>query len=387
MSSDEQSKTAPSERVAHQPGEEGITAASPEEKIAKQLADADFQEWYKGYRFAENIRNGQSYFNGPSKLKPPANLNPSDLLKCHRKTYYSHLNAPEETDDPEGIFYFGSKFEEDLAEQFIADVVTVPQTYLQNSIWVRSEIDTEIGTVELSGSTDPVIVDENAEPHILTEIKTSTSLKYTNEPKDHHLAQAHAYMLGLSKKFETDINDTVFLYADRESLDAKTFHVSFDQEFWETEVVDWVRRYTYYRVFGFLPPADPVQEWECEFCPYKNRCGEVSEFYEDEEAAGFLPLYTAYPRNKVVEYLESHEAAKLTPALAHKFPGLAKEYHVFDWECSKCEANFSWDEIEYDLNKTPTCPACESKEDRGFLSGPDPEEQHYIEVVEPTSAE
>lgn len=350
--------------------------------IARMITNFDFEDWYKQYQFAENIRNGAPYFNGPSKLKPPGRFSPSELLKCHRKVYYKHLNAPEENPDPKGIFYFGNQFEEDLAEEFIADTVSVPGTFLQNSIWTRFEIDTDIGTVVVNGSTDPVVVDKNAEPILLTEIKTSSSLQYTSEPKQHHLAQAHAYMEGLSRKFDSVVRNAVFLYADRKSLQAKTFHVKFDDEFWENKVVDWMQRNTYYRVFGFLPPAEPEQEWECKFCPYKNRCGQSSELYEDEDAAGLLPLYTGYPREKVVEYLEAHPEAQLTPSLAHKYPELADQHDVFDWQCTECDAEYSWDEISWNGNDTPKCPSCNATGETGYLRGPAPAEQHHIDVID-----
>jgi len=382
MSSEDQ----PSDQGNHQASEE-ITVYDDEhpaqaELIARLIVNTDFEDWYRQYQFAENIRNGTPYFNGPSKLKPPGRFSPSELLKCHRKIYYKHLNAPEENADPKGIFYFGNQFEEDLAEEFIADAMSGLNTYLRNSLWTQIEIDTDMGTIVVNGSTDPVVVDEDAEPILLSEIKTSSSLKYTSSPKEHHLAQAHAYMEGLSRKFDLEVRDVVFLYADRESLQAKTFHVEFDNEFWENKVVDWMERNTYHRVFGFLPPAEPEQEWECKFCPYKNRCGQSSGLYEDEDAAGFLPLYTDYPREKVVEYLEAHAEAKLTPSLAHKYPGLTDQHDVFDWQCSECDTQYSWNEISWSGDDGPECPSCNAADETGYLRGPTPAEQHHIEAVE-----
>jgi CRISPR-associated exonuclease Cas4 len=366
------------------PSEENQTRAN---LIADLLVDADFEDWYKRYQFAENIRNDQPYFNGPSKLKSPGKFSASELLKCHRKIYYKHLNAPEETADPKGIFYFGNKFEEELAERFIIDAVTEPDTYLRNSIWTQLDIDTDIGTIKVNGSTDPTVADENGEPILLTEIKTSSSIEYRSEPQERHLAQAHVYMQGLSEKFESEIRDAIFLYADRESLQAKTFHVEFDQEFWEDRVVEWMRKNTYYRLFEPLPPAEPEEEWECDYCAYQNRCGQTSERYEDEAASGLLPLYTEYPRDKVVEYVESHAGAKLTPSLAHKYPELADQYDVFDWQCSNCDTHLNWDAISWDGDEAPRCPLCEAGDESGTLSGPAPAEQHQIDFADQTEEE
>lgn len=350
--------------------------------VAREIKSTDFSDWYDEFQFRQNIRNGQEYFNGPSMKKPPGRFNPSDLLKCHRKTYYGHLNAPEETDDPDGIFFYGNRFEEDLAERYLEDSVDLPETYLQNSLWMNTTIDTDIGPITLVGSTDPVIVDEEGNPILLTEIKTTSSIEFTSEPKMHHLAQTHAYMYGLTEKYDRQIRDVVFLYADRDSLDAKTFHATFDREFWRDRVVRWMEENTFYRVFGFLPPADPEQDWECEYCNYKERCGQSSMYYENEEAAGLLPLYTEYPRGKVVEYLEAHEEAKLTPALAQTYPDLVDEYGAFPWVCNECDSKFVWDEINWNGGPSPECPNCDGKESAGRLRGPEPDEQHHIDVVD-----
>lgn len=350
--------------------------------LARQIVSANFDEWYRRHRFTQNIRNGQPYFNGPPNLKPPARFSASDLLKCHRKIHYKHRNAPEESEDPRGIFYFGEKFEEDLAEQFLEESITAPEIFIRNSVWVNATVSTEVGTITLVGSTDPTATDEEGDVILLTEMKTSSSIEYLAEPKEHHLAQAHAYMHALSQQQEREVRDVVFIYAGRDTLDVKIFHETFDEQFWESRLVKWMKHNTYYRVLGLLPPAEPEQDWECDFCPYRGRCGQTNVPYQDEDAAGFLPLHTEYPREKVKEYLETHDAAKLTPSLAQEYPDLAERHGAFDWECNICTESFRWDSIAWDGRQRPVCPNCEDDGRDGRLKGPEPEDQHHIEVVD-----
>jgi hypothetical protein len=82
--------------------------------------------------------------------------------------------------------------------------------------------------------------------------------------------------------------------------------------------------------------------------------------YSDEGARGFLPGFADYPRDRIVEYLQAHDDAALTPTLARKFPGLAAEYGSYGRSCSQCETDYEWSEVEWDENSIvdPVCPEC-----------------------------
>ncbi|MFB6198195.1 MAG: Dna2/Cas4 domain-containing protein, partial [Halobacteriaceae archaeon] len=70
-------------------------------------------------------------------------------------------------------------------------------------------------------------MDSESTPLLLTEIKTKSSIESLDAPDEHHLAQAHAYLYGLSEQYES-ITDAVILYADRETFETRLFHVEFD---------------------------------------------------------------------------------------------------------------------------------------------------------------
>lgn len=344
------------------------------QKLDSLIDGETFQNWRRERNEVQNIRSGKPYFNGPSKIPPPEKHSPSRLMQCHRKTYYQTFNAPSEEPEPAGIFWFGSQFETEIAVPFLQDVVG-PNQIIRNSMWVDYTVDSDAGPLTIRGETDPVIVDRESTPLVLTEIKTASSVEYLDGPKLHHKAQAHAYMYGLSKEYNTDLHDALLLYGDRDSLELRVFHVPFDPFFWRHSIIDWAAQNTDYRANEELPPPTPEFDWECGFCSFKARCGQTDAPFEDTPPTGLLPL-TKYPRKEVEKQLEAHKTARLTPTLAHIYPEVADKNPVSTWNCGICGATFEWDAIDWscDLDDPPSCPNCPDDHPPGTLSGPSPNE-------------
>ena len=353
---------------------------SPDPHLSR-LTNSSFREWYRRREFAKNIRDGQYYFNGPPKIQASKRHSPSKLLQCHRRAWYNHFNSPEESGAPDGIFWFGSRFEDDIIMSYLADAVVGEETYVCNSLWVDYTIDTDAAELRIKGETDPVIVDETCSPLLLLEIKTKRSIENLSEPDPHHRAQIHAYLYGLSEKYDRGPQRAAIVYGSRTTLEIKVFEVEFDEEFWTDRVLSWARDQTKYRTFGSLPPAEPKNGWECDVCSYAERCGRGTRDDGDHQAIGLLPVFP-YPRSEVVEYLDSHPGAKLTPTLAHVYRDLVDEYEVYRWSCSNCDSTFQWDEIDLDTEslRAPRCPECNNANTRGWLSGPATSEQMPREV-------
>jgi CRISPR-associated exonuclease Cas4 len=97
------------------------------------LTSERFDECYQEREFRKNIENGTPYFNGSGNVSVPERHSPSQLLQCHRKIFYRQCNAPVEKPDPDGIFWFGSRFEEDIVFPFLERAVTGANTYVRNS--------------------------------------------------------------------------------------------------------------------------------------------------------------------------------------------------------------------------------------------------------------
>jgi len=371
---------------------EFLNAENSDEDVSDRIADlinevgsSSFKRWYQVQEFKQNIQNGQSYFNHPSSPSEPLRHNPSQLLQCHRKMYYRQHNAPQESEDPTGIFWIGEKFETELIVPFLQDISN-EEIFVQNSIWIDFTIRSHTGDLRIKGETDPAFVDVEGVPYLLTEIKTKDSIDQLDAPNVHHLAQAHAYMYGLSQKFDRRITDVLLIYADRSTLDLKVFHSEFDPVFWRNDVLEWTATHSEYRIDKRLPPPTPEYSWECKFCSYRERCGkETDSIFTDSPPLGFLPLHQ-YPESAVTTHLEAHQDAgvRLTPTLAHQFPAVAEEYNVYDWECQSCEETFKWDTFKPDgESEFKSCPECGSAKEN--IRGPTPEEQQLREEEYPTN--
>lgn len=355
--------------------------------LAHEINSERFHEWNRERRFVRNIQEGKAYFNGPRPVPEPTRHSPSELLQCHRKIAYRQQNAPGERSDPRGIFWFGTRFEDEIALPFLQEAVTGSDTYACNSLWVDFDADTDVGEIRIKGETDPVIVDSSGEPLLLTEIKTKRSVTDIQKPNDHHKAQAHAYMKGLSEKHNRSVTDAIILYGGRTQLDIKVFYIEFDPFFWTDTVLDWATEHTVYRLNNTLPPAAPEYEWECEFCPYRGRCGRSDAPFKDLNSTGLLPL-TKYPRNKLNDYLEAYPGGKLTPTTAHQYPELMERYKVYNWRCERCAIEFSYQTIEWDgaVSNPPLCPSCCDDNTPASLRGPIPENQISNKNREQSSA-
>jgi CRISPR/Cas system-associated exonuclease Cas4 (RecB family) len=336
------------------------------EELVEQLSAEQFRGWYKERQWRQNIEDGKPFFNGPGTIPDAERHSPSQLLQCHRKVVYRQENAPGERPDPRGIFWFGTRFEEDLLFPFLNQAVTGADTYVQNSIWIDFTVDTEPGELRIKGSTDPVIVDSNAVPILPTEVKTKSSVDNVTEPNRHHRAQVHAYLVGLSEKFDTEFSDAVLVYGGREALELKTFHVEFDPQFWHEVVLDWASTHTQFRLEEDLPPADPEYGWECRFCSYRARCGKADTSHQDHSPSGLLQGYDEYPREKVIEYLEGNPDEALTPSIAQAYPDLVSEFGVENWYCNSCSSEIGWDEVPN--GESPLCPQCAANDELSNLS-------------------
>lgn len=345
-------------------------------RLLEQASSVDFRTWYRNREFRQNIRNGKPYFNGPGRVPDPERHTPSRLLQCHRKVAYGQQNAPAESTDPAGIFWFGSQFEDQLVVPFLEDTVATTDTYVANSLWVDFTVDSRSTDLQMRGSTDPVVVDEDGTPLLLFEIKTKKTVEDLTEPDRHHRAQAHAYMHGLSEKHDRELTDAILLYGGRTDFEVRTFHVEFDSEFWNGVVLEWAETHSTYRLDGALPPASPEYPWECEYCSYRGRCGKTDAPFENSPARGLLPL-TVYPRAQVDEYLQAFPTAVLTPTLAYAYPELAAEHGSYDWRCPVCETTVSAESTAWDgdTDRPPVCGVCSEAGRCSELAGPSPQKQ------------
>lgn len=353
--------------------------------LIKAISQDAFTDWYRTHRVKQNLRDGQPWRHTPASLTPPDKHPPHRLLQCHRKTYYATQNAPKEDRQPTGIFWSGTRIEEDLIMPFLEDIAATavdPSAFVQNSMWVDYHLDTAAGSLQVRGATDPVLCTREGDPLVPTEVKSKQSLDSIDEdnpsPAPHHRAQLHAYLYGLNQTVSYPIQTGVLIYIDRQQLDLRALTVQFDQQFWKETLCQWASTQSTYRLEKTLPPAEPEHDWECGYCSYRERCGQGDHPYKDQPVHGFLPLVT-YPRQQVEAALEAEgDTDQLTPTLAHQFPDLTTSHSVADWHCPACSATIDWDDVDWqgDPNDPPVCPRCANNDWLATLRGPPPTAHH-----------
>lgn len=333
------------------------------ETVVEQL-ETRLREWYREQTTRKNIENGNAEYNTPQPPPSADVFRPNRLLQCRRKQYYGEQNAPRESPPPKGIYFAGSKVEEDLVLPYLREQVASwsDELFVANSLWIEEDVTAGNGDVTLRGSTDPVIVQENGFPVFVTEIKSKRSFNGSPSVSPHHRAQLHAYMAGLSAKHDASVREGAILYVSREDLELEIMSVSFDDDFW-SRVGEWMEKLTTDRMHNELPSAEPEHDWECRYCPYAARCGAHTESrVSDVGPEGFVPSIE-YPLESVKHHLECYPGVGLTATVANQYPWLSEDYEVTLPFCSTCGEATTISPERSGTDSTPLCPTCAEEGD------------------------
>ncbi|ALG81771.1 CRISPR-associated protein Cas4 [Halanaeroarchaeum sulfurireducens] len=348
------------------------------EDLCDSLAGADFRAWYREREHRRNARDGNFQWNTPADPPAPAVHRPHTFLTCHRKQRYREENAPGEIPTPAGRFWIGSRIEEELVLEYLT-ALAPDEAVVGNSLWIDAAIETPREDLRLRGSTDPVFATRNGTPLLPTEVKTKRSVETVDEPAEHHSAQLHAYLYGLSATRDVDLDRGVVLYVSRVDLDARAVTVPFDEDFWTRRIRPWLLALTQYRRQNGIPPADPEQDWECDTCEFRIRCGQTDAPVADAGFDGFVPEHR-YPHQRVMSALAANDELELTPTLAATYPNLAATNPVADWTCEACGATFAYESVEWHGGDAPTCERCARAGTFARLRGPVPDAAPLLET-------
>lgn len=339
--------------------------------IRSALVAADFEQWYRHREERHNARAGNFSRNLPSDPPEPTHHAPHTLLSCHRKQRYREENTPAETRRPAGLFWFGSRIEEDVVLPFL-ETVAPDTVYVGNDVWIDAPVETDVGELRVRGLTDPLFATRDGTPLYPTEVKTKRELSGSGEPADHHRAQLHAYLHGLAETTERDLDGGLLVYVSRTELAVRTQRISFDESFWTGRVVRWMVEQTGFRWKDGIPPADPEHGWECDNCEFRIRCGRTDHPVSNAGFDGFVPDHR-YPRERVRDALDADPALELTPTLARTYPDLADERSVADWVCEACGERYRYEDGGSDGGDPPTCMGCRQDGRYATLRGPLPD--------------
>ena len=294
-----------------------------------------------------------------------------------QKNLVSGAKPPQETAAPDGIFSIGSWVEEDLVQPWLDRLAREYDAYLAQDLYVKGTFQGDVGKIKIAGKTDPVFCDRHGVPVLVTEVKSKASLTRTgNLPSRHHKAQLHAYQYGIAQEFEIDPPMGVVIYVGKKRFDGHVESVEYDPFFFADVIRPWCEALTVARLEDILPEPEPCQGWECDLYEYRERCGEGDDTPWTYVPAdhGFL-LFFEYPKESVIEYLQSHPEGALTPTLAHQHPDLAESYNVAEWLCTRCTNRCEWTDVDWDgdIDEPPLCPSCMSENIPVTLTGPTPD--------------
>lgn len=340
-------------------------------------ADA-WDDWYIDHLRQQTVEEGKPWYLSSAPVPDPEKHTPSRILKCHRKIYYQAHNAPEEDDEPRGIFRFGEYVEREIALPWLITVVRRISAeldrdmYVGNDLDVYYDVDAPDGTnIWISGDTDPVVLDDTGDPVVPTEVKTFSDPHWI--PKETHIAQIYAYIYGMRERYDADVDRGLLLYFHRKKLYLKVFEIEFDDARWD-EILTWCSEQTEYREKENLPPADPMHDRECKYCSFRHRCGQSNMPHRDVDVDGFIPRH-GYPEQRVREHLSARDDAVLTPTIADMYPDLAEQHPVAPWICPACDAEYAWEQLtsKPSPENPPMCPDCASEGRQVEMHGPPPD--------------
>lgn len=444
MSDSENTNTTPQNNPSPDNGlvTNDVPLAQRIERYRNDITGRNFEAWHRNFEARRNLEEGYGTSrNNPASAPDDNRHSPSSLLQCHRKIYYRSKNAPREYPMPHGVFIMGHFIEEEVVEPWLRERVIAEDEFIGNAGHVDFTEDTESGqSLRFGGSHDPTITDVQGHTLALTEVKsTGSDPHWIDKIKDHHKAQAHAYMKGLKQKDDplTEYPPAFVIYVQKESLEVFPFFLEFDEDFWQNTVVDWAEQNSGYRVNNILPDSTPYMgqdenhtknsTFECDYCDYRNRCGNynkrdkehkyddtlptngsgvVTETFHDQVKKGFLPL-KVYPEDAVVGHALAYTDVKLTPTIAANYPemvnnpsarlksriadrnqettmkkkfGSIPKRDVHDWVCPDCDTTYDFEEFDWwegDVDNAPYCDHCqETNDDYVSLRGPVPNETH-----------
>lgn len=347
------------------------------EELWDRLVATDFRAWYREYTERRNARNGRFSRNTPDEPPKPEVNRPHTVLTCHRKQRYREENTPAEEPAPRGRFWVGSRIEEDLVLDYLADIAP-DGVLVGNSLWVDAPLETADREIRLQGLTDPVFATRDGTPLLPTEVKTKRDVSTVDGPSEHHRAQLHAYIHALSVTRDVDLDRGALVYVSRVDLDATVIDVPFDEVFWNDRVVPWMADHTAYRRRPGIPPARPEQNWECDNCEFRIRCGKTDDPVDDAGFDGFVPRHR-YPRGRVEAALAADDGRVLSPTLARAYPDIAEDAEVADWTCEACGATVPFTAVSGGADE-PTCQRCAENGQFARLRGSPPDAVPIVDL-------
>ena len=205
-----------------------------------------------------------NYVRREIKEKTIGRYYPSEAGNCVRKVFYSYKNPKEVNLELLKIFEAGN-----ILHEFIVDVLESEKNPHIELLEKESPFTLEADDIIISGRVDDIVVLKIDNQVYLVEVKTTSSLKYTNQPHDAHVMQLQLYM------HAKNIHNGIIIYLEKNTLQSKSFHVVYDPKKAE-KVIDRLKELHQHIKDNKLPIPESriisTKTWMCKGCQYKEEC-------------------------------------------------------------------------------------------------------------------
>lgn len=205
-----------------------------------------------------------NYVRREIKEKIVGRYYPSEAGNCLRKVFYSYKNPKEVDLELLKIFEAGN-----ILHEFIVDVLESEKNPHVELLEKESPFKLEVDDITISGRVDDIVIVKIDNKVFLVEVKSTSSLKYTNEPHDSHVMQLQLYM------HAKDIHNGLIIYLEKNTLQSKTFPVSYDAKYVE-KAIKRLKDIHQHLKENKLPITEAriiySKNWMCKGCHYREEC-------------------------------------------------------------------------------------------------------------------
>lgn len=206
-----------------------------------------------------------NYLKRELKEKQIGKYYPSEAGSCLRKLFYSYKIPKLINQELIKIFEVGN-----LLHEFITKVIESEKNPHVELLEREVPFKLEINNIIISGRIDNIILLKINGIIYIVEIKSTSSLKHTENPNLSSILQLQLYM-----HFKK-IHNGLILYIEKNTLKTKTFEVKYDQEQAQLAIDRLLAIHSHLTNNKLPEPEAKLDEemlWQCKFCDYQEECG------------------------------------------------------------------------------------------------------------------
>lgn len=205
-----------------------------------------------------------NYVKREIKEKTVGRYYPSEAGNCLRKVFYSYKNPKAVDTELLKVFEAGN-----ILHEFIVDVLESEKNPQVELLETESPFTLEVDDMTISGRVDDIIIVKIDNKIFLVEAKSTSTLKYTDEPHEAHVMQLQLYM------HAKDIHNGLIIYLEKNTLQSKTFPVSYDAKYAD-KTIKRLKDLHQHLKEDKLPIAEAriiySKGWMCKGCQYREDC-------------------------------------------------------------------------------------------------------------------